>query len=442
MEPAKLLRRALRRLGGLVFESAAGIDILSPFLLTVANATPEEARDKITNEVSRLFLHCVENADVYHRLQGHKAFYYLIMLEWDAEDPASLLEPHSIKDLTQLFVNARRLYLRSYASGNPPTAVGPKLTNVIDNFLAIIDMVDRTHKPNILPGLNAPPDFSGDRCPWPPDYFGEFDSAMLAEGTTRKAFFGVDHDHKGDYDSIYPHDRNLPSDIRKYLCWLSLTETESNNHRTSLFLSPVAFSDHEQRQEWYSTTGRQSRFYATIGEFLEYAEVAFKKWGHRGKKHVLGLLTPWFFDIEEISAMAVKEKKAVPTVWQRSCFRAGMVILLTNKGKSRGSKGPYRLVIFKPGPPTYVRAAESSSRQDKQNQWVEELKEMVEDKFRLKKIWVGGRAHCHVPAPPERGWPADSVEASCEIIEEIMVNPETIPRGQEVRDERRFVSHG
>ncbi|KAI1376388.1 hypothetical protein F4677DRAFT_445643 [Hypoxylon crocopeplum] len=443
MRNTRTLRLGLELLGGLTFESDSQLsEDLNEVLLTLlptreTEVTPEEAQKAINSQVSLLFLFCKKNEDMYRRVREDKAFYYLIMLEWNLDNPAAPYSPNSIEELVALFISARRRYL----AGSPSKEVKIKLTFTIDRFIEVVDTVGSSVVTRNVPGLAAPKG-SSTWLVWPPGHFGAYNAAILGEETTRQELFGIKHDAKGGEDQApnYPHDQNLPLVVRKYLCWLSLTETKPTS-KIALFLAPVAFIDHEKRQEWYMPTGKESRFYATVDDFLEYAKDEFEKTGKAAKDHVISLLTPWFFEVDEAAAKAKKKNKAVPNAWKELCFRAGMMIGLTRLKRVSVRQG-YRVIIFKPGLPHYKAAAEPFNRRAKQDAWMEKLLDKVDNTFLVEEGWMGGVALDHVTAPQGRGVLADSVESSSEIITEIMEVPSTLPTTKARFLERGFQAMG
>ncbi|KAI2780779.1 hypothetical protein F4815DRAFT_469078 [Daldinia loculata] len=424
----KVLRKGLRLIDGLTFDSISQLsmdpdNILSPLITAgLSNATPEEVHEAIIHPIRMLFLVCIKNKDVYIRVRGDESFYYLLLSEWNPGTLATPFAPALLGKLVSLFVGARRRYLSDEHSTEETT----NLTTAIDGFITTIDLVDSTIETRRVPSLTAPKGFKTIRT-WPPDYFSKLDVAILGETTTRKALFGIDHEKKGDKEDalLYPHDQSLPLYVRRYLCWLSLTETKPES-KGVLFLAPIAFMSEQQRQEWYKPTGHKSRFYATVNEFLDYAKVEFEKTGKGAKHHVIGLLTPWFFDVEEVASAAARREEAIPIMWEKTCFRAGMVLCIS-KFERDGHHWRYQLAIFKPSLPYYQNAAEPQSRQRKQDVWIRELLKKVNEYFYVTRAWTGGETQNHIGPPSSRKVSADSVELSNEFITEIMETPSVLP---------------
>ncbi|KAI2473700.1 hypothetical protein F4781DRAFT_141554 [Annulohypoxylon bovei var. microspora] len=437
MRPSNVLRKAVGRLDGFIFESikelcGAPDSILRPFVkfdMDDMDITSEEARDHIIDRVNLAFLFYIRAEDVYRRLRGDKAFYYLILANWNSEHSAAPFSPARIEQLMNLFITARRRYLAEHPSPSPKadrvTAKLGNLVSVVDRAIAIIDEIDSTVATRKTLSLKPPIGRKADRI-WPPSQFGPLDVAIMAETETRKALFGVDNNHPLYEEDIplYPNDQDLPLTVRKFLCWLSLVETNPNS-KTSLFLAPIAFITHEKRQEWYKPTGHKSRFYAIVDEFIEYAHNEFEKTGNGVKNNVMGLLTPWFFEKDEIVADAAEKDRPIPISWQKACFRMGMMLSIT-KVKKGGKVLGYRVVVFKPGPPYYENIAERPGRREKQGAWVEELLKKLETGFHVQEGWIGGTVRTHL-YPNDRKPKPDAVEISGEIIEEVMRDVNTLP---------------
>ncbi|KAI5861707.1 hypothetical protein GGS23DRAFT_611312 [Durotheca rogersii] len=398
------LKLVLERLPGLTFGSVDGFPSDSVNLLSTLSAgergtgiTPSQARDLMRNRVELLFRVCNRNEDVYRRLRGDPAFYYLVLASWDAEHNEAPFPAGSIEKLVSLFVSARRHNLGGDETG-PATA----LMREIDRFAEMADAVDSTVAPRRPPSLTAPTGFNAARLygrAWPPVHLSPLEVAVVGEAVTRRKLFGIDREHKGRDDDestpLYPNDQNGPLEGREYLCWLVLTGTGPAS-RVGLFPVPVAFADDERRRVWYRPMGHQSRFYATVGEFLDFADAAISRPSglkSSAKRHAICLLTPWFFDRAELAERALERSETLPTVWRKTFFRAGMALVLTDV-----DDGEYRAVS--------------------------DLLGKVGQKFTVVETWTGGRAQNHVPPPAgPRRTAADSVEASAEFITEIVEDP-------------------
>ncbi|KAI1773957.1 hypothetical protein F4818DRAFT_452519 [Hypoxylon cercidicola] len=423
-------------------------DVLLPFVPSRKKTTPEEARDVIFETVRQAFLVTVKYEDVYRRLSGNKAFWYLILADWNSAHEASPFPAASVEKLIALFVAARRRYEAEPSSSG---AANIGLTMFIDRWIHIIDDVNvakaaRASRklPSLKPPKDVEPETLGSRT-WPPAHFSAFDIAIMGQAAIREKVFGVDHLHKVDEEAMptYPTDQSPPLDVRRFLCGVSLEETKPRSP-VSLFLAPVAFMSDEIRREWYLPTGHKSRLYATVDEFINYAHEEFKTTAANAtgvvgvKQHVIGLLTPWFFEKEWLISTAQERDQPIPIVWQGACFRAGMMVCLTRL-KRVDDHQACRLVLFKPGPPYYWRPAQPSDRREKQESWIRELRQKLKHHFRIAETWIGGRAERHHgPSLEQRPVTADSVETSCEIIEEMKISNGTVPNTKENLLERGF----
>ncbi|KAI1336854.1 hypothetical protein F5Y15DRAFT_426624 [Xylariaceae sp. FL0016] len=337
-------------------------------------------------------------------------------------------------DTTRTFIDASEAMERS----------GSLLTDVVDRWIEVIDDVASARPTRGVRTLVAPKNVDltnrlrglyVSTSLWPPSHFSTYDIAVLGEVTIRKQLFGVTNTVKAEEEiqQMYPHDQSDPVTVRKYLSWLALTE-KAHGSNFSLFLAPVAFLNHTSRVEWHHPTGHKSRLYATVREFLEYACAEFRKDNSGIKSTVVGLLTPWFFDIDTLRLNANKKNQTTPIAWEKTCFRAGLALFLT-KVEKKGSQYSYRLTLFKPDRPAYPRAAEPPDRRDLQDQWIAKLLNVVDEHFDVVDGWIGGKAAQH--EEPDRSVPADSVEVSSEIITEVMENPSKLPSS-----EKQFLDRG
>lgn len=422
-------------------------DVLLPLIATSRKElTPEEARDLILERVRQAFLYSVKYEDVYRRLNGNKAFWYLILADWNSVHDTSPFPPASIEKLISLFVGARRRY-EAEPSPSGSTA-NVRLTMFIDRWITIIDnvnvaMVERASRrpASLKPPKNVDASTLGSRT-WPPAHFGALDVAIIGQAAIREKVFDIDYLHKVEDENmpVYPTDQSPPLEVRSYLSWMALEETKPRSP-IALFPAPVAFMGDKERCEWYLPTGHKSRFYATVNEFIDYAHDEFKTTvagTMQKRRHVIGLLTPWFFEKEWLAATAQERDQSIPTVWQGSCYRAGMMIALTRLRRHH-NRQTCRLVIFKPGQPHYWRPSQPSERSEKQNAWVEDLVEKLRHHFQLAEGWIGGRSQHHYgPSLDERSVTADSVESSSEIMQEVMLDVSTLPTTEEKLREREF----
>ncbi|XXG93837.1 hypothetical protein Hte_000086 [Hypoxylon texense] len=460
-EPTKpqILRQALHLLDGLAFDSDLEVvqdsgDVLLLLISTWRKkVTPEEARDLIVERVRQALLYCVKYEDVYRRLNGNKAFWYLILADWNSVHETSPFPPASIQKVISLFVGARRRYEAELSSSDKASfsgiAINVRLTMFVDRWIAIVDdvniaMAERASRslPSLKPPKGVDASTLGSRT-WPPTHFSAVDIAIIGQAAIREKVFGIDHLHKVEDKNIpvYPTDQSPPLDVRSYLCWMTLEETKPRSP-IALFPAPVAFMSDNQRCEWYLPTGHKSRSYATVDEFIDYAHEEFKTTvagTMQKRKHVMGLFTPWFFEKEWLTATAQEKDQPIPTVWQGSCYRAGMVISLTRIRRVHGRQ-TCRLLIFKPDQPHYWRPSQPSERRKKQDAWVGGLVNKLRRHFQLEEGWIGGRSQHHYgPSLDERPVTADTIEISCEIIQEILMNNSWLPTTEVKLREREFI---
>ncbi|KAI0972744.1 hypothetical protein F4678DRAFT_471691 [Xylaria arbuscula] len=343
-----------------------------------------QIHEQFASQLAHLLGACLDHTD-----------FTLVHATWDS---LHLLLPQSIEQVVDLVVDARRRWFHSRR------AASHEVDSVIEPLDKLIGIMDQ-----------------------PPTYFGQLDLTVLGEKRVREKLYGIDRDFTAEelIKPEYPHNQSDPINARLYLSWLALTTQDEKKSKSSLFLTPVAFMDHEEQQAWYQTTGHKSRYYATIDDFIEYAthQIGFIP-GQSGdipsylktKNHVLALMTPWFFDIDEVESSSKLHSMSVQAMWEKRCVRSGMAFLLS-KRKPHKTRYNYRLVIFRPGPPIYPYAAERGERGERQNEWLREVISLLRRSFDVPDIWP--------PGPRRLG--ADSVEASAEFITEMMENFEEIP---------------
>ncbi|KAI1390312.1 uncharacterized protein F4822DRAFT_232341 [Hypoxylon trugodes] len=435
MKRGKILRKVLALLEGFDFESviqpwnAEEGHILMFFIESNLSATM--AMSVIMAPIERLFLTCIQHEDLFRRLCGAKDFYYTIMADWNVEHRDAPFSPASIEKAIVLFINARRQYMGK----NPSSQVANAVTTCVDHFAAIIDNVGTTMLFDHVSGLRAPSGHETNDT-WPPAHFGPIDLSILGESTIHNQLFGVNHENKLNAPR-YLSNQDTPTDARMYLSWLALTELKPSNPATSLFMAPVAFVSDKHRREWYKPTGHNSRYYATVDEFCVWARNEFKvkKDGERVRQHVMGLLTPWFVDVDEVTTEAQNRDVLALVVWQNGCLRAGMVVCLT-KLKYLGVHISCRITLFKPGPPHYEQPAEPSERAAKQNSWEEAILKRVKSDFMITEGWTGGQTQDYNAMPTSH----DAVEASSKFVTEVMRDPETLPTTPKKCFERGFES--
>ncbi|CAJ2501138.1 Uu.00g039910.m01.CDS01 [Anthostomella pinea] len=366
MKPQKNLKKAVSLLAGLTFESGATlfdapVDTYQALVShTARDLAPEQARNNIENIMANLLKVCMQYEDVYRRIRGDDAFWLLILSAWNANH---LMQPVHIQQVISLFVGARR---RFNADAQPSQNVSTLLTTILDRYIAMVD--DVPSNANITQRLSG---ITLGALIWPEAFYSPIDVAVLGEGTIRTKLFGISPGRSArEDDLIYPH---RPADAD-----------------CSLYLAPVASIDHEARNHWHKPTGYKSRFYATVDEFLTYARDEFHKTGAAAKSHVVGLLNPWFFEKDALTAEAARRNDAIPNVWKKTAFRAGLMLGLS-----------------KPGKPTYPYAAEPSTRRNLQDAWIRQMVKLVEARFMIVESWTDGAV--------DRGQDGEKLKADSQV---------------------------
>jgi hypothetical protein len=421
------------------------VNVYKAFVSETDNDLPVKSiATSFSGRFATLLAACLIHKDVYQRVKND-AYWTLIQSCWNSPH---LMQAQEIKGLVHLVVDARRRYIQTT---EPNSDTLDRVIAPLDTFINILDDSENSRSTRVIRSLTAPNSstikermvrmegLEAGPIVWPPPYFSPLDIAIPGDQGLRKTLYGINPSltAENELEPIYPTDQSDPIAARQYLSWLALTEQKPRK-KVSLHLAPVAFTSHEQRQEWHKATGHKARLYATVDDFMAYARYEMSRSGAQSKNHVLALMTPWFFDMEQVKREARKRNQAVPVVWQQTCFRAGVVFALS-KLKKQGHVWDYRLIIFKPGPPTYKRAAEPTSRRGKQTAWIDKAIDTVKAHFNVADVWSGGRAGRHETVDPGRGVPADSVEASAEFITEVMEDVHNLPKQDSELLDRRFI---
>ncbi|KAI1329595.1 hypothetical protein F5Y16DRAFT_90263 [Xylariaceae sp. FL0255] len=434
MKGAKLLK-------GLTFSPTDTFDSPSDaYKALVAEDGPLPVRQvaaKLAHRVTNLLEVCLQHQDVFVWLRSDDAFWILIQSAWDYPH---ILASETIKKIFYLFFYARSRFREGWRR-TTHEADTHSLTTSLDKFITIMEDLENARHTRNRKALIAPDDVttqsrSGRQnltTVWPETYFKPLDIAVLGESMMKKVLFGVNPANKRFTQPKYPTDQSDPVAVRKYLSWLALTEAGPLK-KIALFLSPVAFVDHSSRQKWHQVTGHQARYYSTVDEFVAYAD------GQLGSSDihiVLGLMTPWFYDPKEVIKYAESRNEDVPSTWQNTCFRSGMMVAIVKLREVKPKKirpgcwteryWKHRVFWFRPDQPTYPLAHETTATRDKLDKWITEAFKRIDnaDIIRVRENWIGGRALNH--KVPNRNVLPDSVEVSCEFITEIMENPATLP---------------
>jgi hypothetical protein len=291
--------------------------------------------------------------------------------------------------MIRTIVEARQ---RAKGSREFDATIRTKLTTAVDLFTTLGgDAVATSHRVphNVLsrPARNQNPPVADPATIWPPAHFNKEDVAMLAQRDVRARLYGVSPEQPGEYP-IYPTDQSPPVVIREFLGHLNLVNSRAGAD-WALFCAPVAFHDDLCRADWYKPTGHRSRFYATVPELLEYAKKRLT--GNSAKRFVAGILTPWYFGTQQITDSAAERDQAVPLTWEKTAFRTGMTMILVRDLIFK-NRVYFKVILFKPGRPHYVRAEETQNRRGLHEQWIEKLKDKVKDELKhISSGWIGGK---------------------------------------------------
>ncbi len=92
-------------------------------------------------------------------------------------------------------------------------------------------------------------------------------------------------------------------------------------------MTPVGFLGTTERRRWYAASGKQSKVFGTIDEFLQYAGDAL--W-NRGKSVVGGLFTHWLLRIQDVERFADVQDGDMSEFWasSKTTARYGTVMIL------------------------------------------------------------------------------------------------------------------
>ncbi|RYP78375.1 hypothetical protein DL771_000560 [Monosporascus sp. 5C6A] len=431
MRRLSILRKAFKRLDGFSFgmEPIKLSDDVYYALVEADQSLADYSVDMVAlnllNRLITLFKTCAMNEDVYRRVGGGKSFWFFIAAAWNPLHP---LTPEEIEQLVMFMLGSRHRYI-SESARNAFT----NLTNAADSLINIVDDADSRYSHQPVKSLRTPAAASHQEASvpgspvWPPVHFSSMDVAMMAIKGVREKISGVSSTNQGQAVAL-PKCLDEPLAVRTYLSQLALSRMKPDAN-LALYLAPVAFADHLQRQAWYKTTGHKSRLYGTAPEFVEYARRAL--FGRNPREQAVCLLTPWFFEPADAARVAQETDRPIPTAWLRSCPRAGMVLVLSKteekKGKGKGKLG-CRALLFQPGPPRYADAAEPMpERRARQGAWLDAIFDVVDAEFTVHEGYTGGSTLRRY----ENGQPSpDSVELACQFVRELVEEPEKgVPEG-------------
>ncbi|KAI1132456.1 hypothetical protein F5Y10DRAFT_231188 [Nemania abortiva] len=224
----------------------------------------------------------------------------------------------------------------------------------------------------------------------------------------------------------YPTATSDPITKRTYLCRLALAADTAAAKRHALFLAPIAFLIHRHRQDWYQVTSHKSRYYATIRDFLVYAEDFFGGSRNTLQDHLPALITPWFFSAASVTRHASITNRTAEETWEKACFRVGFVFLLSRL-ETRAQAGDherrqYRLLIYKPGVAPRPLTKANSHLLGLQTGWINHAIGMIKKHYELDEIWSRGNTEFN-----NKGFCLDPMAASAKFIENIMLRYPGIP---------------
>ncbi|KAK8078613.1 hypothetical protein PG996_004783 [Apiospora saccharicola] len=445
MDVANAINNAAKQIAGLDFGRRRPFS--NPkvvFAALVANTVDEVTQGMTQGEITgalearltTLASHATQGHDVFTRVRGNSAFYVYIAYQMNPLCPLSGADIESI--FSSLLSARERALSVSQGAGN---AQKSKLMIALDVILGLRrtanDQARHDHalvtvkpkalgRPSMLRGPNNNSGIVvGNNSPvWPPAHFSPLNVAHLCQQDVHLALFGITPESPGA-EPIFPTDQDNPIAVRRFLCYENLTKNKTVPATTwALYCAPVAFLDDGAREAWYVNTGHRSRFYSTLPEFIEYAKGVLSS---NTIERVMCLLTPWFYDVNEVMALANGEL-ALPVAWEKTCYRSGMAMLVEKDGKMEdGKTRQYKVVIFQPQAPRYPRATpRGADRGQKQHEFVGTVIRTIVGKMNhIASAWVGGTLQ-NAPDTNGREVSPDSVELSANFVSELTEDPSSL----------------
>lgn len=443
MDVASAINNAAKQIAGLNF--GRGRPFNNPnvvFAALVANNVDAVAQGMTQGEITgaletRLFTmasHATRGHDVFTRLRGNSAFYAYVAHQMNPLCPLSAVDVESI--FSSLLAARERALSVAQGAGN---AQKSKLMIALDVILRLRqkanDMARHDHliplrpktlsRPSLLSGPNNNNGIViSNNTIWPPVHLSPLDVAHLCQHDVHVALFGIAPETPGAQPT-YPTDQDNPVAVRRFLCYENLTKNKTIPPTTwALYCAPVAFLDDAAREAWYANTGHRSRFYSTLPEFIEYAKGALS---NNTTERVICLLTPWFYDADEVQALS-NGHLALPVAWEQKCHRSGMALFVEKDGKMEdGKTWQYKVVVFQPQAPHYPRAApRGAGRGEKQDAWVGQVFRTVTGRMHhVASAWVGGTL-TNAGDTGGRAVSPDSVELSAALVSELTEDPSSL----------------
>ncbi|KAK6844372.1 hypothetical protein PG995_014482 [Apiospora arundinis] len=348
--------------------------------------------------------------------------------------------PLSAEDIESVFLSLEDARKRALATIQGGRTSSPKsqLTTALDIMLSLREKAGGQRPDDSMitlkPGKSSRPSMLS----------GPSNNGIRVNSATHDvhtALYGITPQTQGSIPN-FPTDQDNPVTVRRFLGLLGYEALTKSNAGSpwSLYCAPVAFLDDIAREAWYTTTGHKSRFYSTIAEFVDYAKEALR----RGNiERAIFMLTPWFYNANEVPGLARDGNLALPTAWEKKCFRSGMTLIIAKDGKMDDNRTKqFQVVVFQPQAPLYPRAApRSAGRGDKQDAWVSQVFEAINGKMHhIAGTWVGGtlKDSSSSNAAASRGVNPDSVELSAALISELTEDPQSLTTDPMSLSARKF----
>ncbi|KAI0015899.1 hypothetical protein F4780DRAFT_783745 [Xylariomycetidae sp. FL0641] len=393
MDSTKKLRKHMLKLPGFFFGtgnvfSSKGVAeqiyraLLSPEARVARAGVDQEALDQAKKHVAAaitdLFQICLRHNGLYVALRGSSVFWDAVISEWHTDGEITVAQ---VRELVDVFIRARGVY-----QGPQQTELTRNVElwgNVMQHVASLgpATTIELALRPTqlgqvttALQGMQvAPPT----EASWPPAHFGPQEIAWITDSRMRASLMSVRLPFNPSTANDFPkppHQRSDPIEVKQFLAFVALAKWAPGAD-WAIFMPPMAFLQHRDRQPWYAVLGSMMRTHSSLESFISYTKTSF----NQGRRTVAGVYLNWPRTVPQHLAHheASNTGESLPEFWKQHSMREAVAVVLTRLSSQDNTT---QLVIVDHAPnPQNIQA----------NRWKAKLVDMLEKKFNITELWYG-----------------------------------------------------
>ncbi|KAI0145188.1 hypothetical protein GGR57DRAFT_517391 [Xylariaceae sp. FL1272] len=314
--------------------------IRSALIGDISGKAEHEVVHQVSESLTRLYDVCLGNRSLALTSHLGGSYWNIVSQQWQAHAP---LEARQVRAIVEFYTDARE---QAIAKNWPAST---QLSQRATNYIAMCNQIRGVPPPQELSlalrptqasqateafqDLTLSRDLLSGTAPvsfWPPGHLNAKEVEWVTDppitGRLSRVSYLTDTDKAA---LVVPNGYTHPVEIAKFLGITALFNQNPAAFAWSLYMRPIAFMTTRQKKDWWDPTGSASKFYDTVGNFVNYANDKFSTTTRSSRHTVIGFFSYWpHADPKNYMTVNTTLYQSRAEQWVKECPKYGILVFL------------------------------------------------------------------------------------------------------------------